>query len=189
MHLRRSLATAAAAALLAVPLSSCGFDYNTDRTNTNAAGTYDQSGTVDVVAATIVSSGPDAGTFIANLSNNDQEQAASFVELAGAGEAAVQATDFEPIEIAPGGFVNLADGGQGIKITGDFGAGDVVSMQFGFEDAEPVTLDVPVVLECEQYAGLDPALPGAAPEELSPDVEALYSCEQFESGTEGVGEE
>lgn len=181
MHLRRSLATAAAATLLVVPLSSCGSDYNTNRVNVNAAGTYDKSGSVDVIAATIVSSGPDAGTFIANLSNNDQTRAATFVELVGTGEAAIEPADFEPVEIPPGYFVNLADGGLGIKVTGDFDSGDVVTLQLGFEAAGTVELDVPVVLECEEYAGLDPAVPGEEPVELAPAVEQQYSCDQFES--------
>jgi len=178
MHLRRPLATAAAAALLAVPLASCGTNYNTNRPNTNAAGTYDKSSSVDVVAATIVSSGPDSGTFIANLSNNDRAEVATLVELAGADGATLEAADFEAVEIPPGSFVNLADGTLGIKVTGEFGAGDVVPIKFGFEGAEPVTLGVPVVLECDEYAGLDPALPGEAePEALDPAIEAVYSCD------------
>lgn len=181
MHLRRSLATAA---LLAVPLSACGSDYNTNRVNVNAAGTYDKSGSVDVSAATIVSGGPGEGTLIVNLSNNDQTQAATFVELLGTGEAAVEAEPFEPIEIPPGFYVNLADGGLGIKVTGDFGSGDVVPLQLGFGEAGTVELGVPVVLECEEYAGLDPAVPGEEPVELTPDVEELYSCDQFESDPE-----
>ena len=47
MHLRRSLVAAASALALASTLSSCGFDYATDRVYTPAAGPIDRDATVD----------------------------------------------------------------------------------------------------------------------------------------------
>ncbi|MCY7395788.1 MAG: hypothetical protein LH468_06450 [Nocardioides sp.] len=156
MHVRRSFATTAATALITLPLlTSCGFGSNTDKVNTNTAGTINQDGSVDIVAATVVASGPDSGTFIANLSNNDQAEDAVFAELAGGeGEDPVTTSEFSSITIPPGGYVNLA-AGSGVKISGTFGAGDVISLALGFEGGETITLDVPVVRACDEYTGLD----------------------------------
>jgi hypothetical protein len=47
----RPLATAAAVLALAVPLSSCGFDYATDRDYTPGSGANNRDGVVDVPAS------------------------------------------------------------------------------------------------------------------------------------------
>jgi hypothetical protein len=52
---RRSWALAAGALLLAVPLSSCGFDKATEREYTPAAGANNRDASVDVLGAAIVS--------------------------------------------------------------------------------------------------------------------------------------
>ena len=51
----RLLATAVAVLALAVPLSSCGFDYATDRDYTPAGGANNREGDVDVLSAVVVS--------------------------------------------------------------------------------------------------------------------------------------
>ncbi len=57
MHLRRTTALSVGSLLLAAPLlSSCGFNYATDRPNTVAAGANNRDGAVDVLGAVIVSS-------------------------------------------------------------------------------------------------------------------------------------
>jgi hypothetical protein len=160
MQLRRSFATTAAA-LIAVPLlASCGFNYNTDLVSDNVTGTSDRTNVVDVLAATIVASGPDEGTFVANLSNNDQEAGAVFESLEGSTADPVTANDFAAVSIPPGGYVNLADG-YDITVSGSFGVGDVVTLSIGFADGSTSTLGVPVVRACGEYAGLDPAAPAS----------------------------
>lgn len=157
MHLRRSLATTAAAVLLTSPLlSSCGFNLSTDRPYTPAAGAVDRSGSVDILSAVVVAAQPDAGTFIATLSNNDDREEATLESVSGAGGNAVVPGDFEPVTIAPRGFVNLAVAG-GVKLTGSFGAGDVLPLTVTFGNGETVEIDAPVVRACQEYAGLDPA--------------------------------
>lgn len=188
MHLRRSFVTV----LIAVPLlASCGFSAATDLPNTNAAGTNDRSGSVSVLAATVVSSGPDEGTFIANLSNNDQTQGAIFTTLEGGASAdPITVAAFAQVPIPPGGYVNLADG-AGVKLTGSFVAGNVIPLVIGFEDGETISLDVPVVRACAQYAGLDPAAspsPSGTPTVQASPPEStggqIYSCDLSGSGSE-----
>ena len=73
----RLLVTAAAVVALAAPLSSCGFDYATDRVYTPASGANNREGEVDVLSAVVVSAAEGSGTFVASLSNNgvpDAEQ-------------------------------------------------------------------------------------------------------------------
>jgi hypothetical protein len=157
MQLRRtprSLAASATAVLaLAVPLSSCGFDYATDREYTVTASTSNRDGVVDVLGAVVVSAEPGSGTFIASLSNNDTEEPQTLTGVSGEG---ITAADFEPVEIAPGGLVNLADPPVGIVLTGDFEAGDFVELTFDFESGQRTTFELPVVLDDFGYwEGLD----------------------------------
>ena len=51
----RSLATAAAVVALAVPLTSCGFSYATERDYTPAGGANNREGVVDLLSAVVVS--------------------------------------------------------------------------------------------------------------------------------------
>lgn len=168
MHLRRSFAATAVAVVTAVPLlASCGFDYGTDRVYTPAAGTDDRSGIVDVLSAVVVSGSAGEGTFIATLSNNSQTTAQTFDGVEGATDDTTVPADSKPLEIPPGGFVNLADGG-GVKLTGSFVAGDTVPLSVGFADGSDIQLIVPVVTACDIYAGLDPAASGSATPSASP---------------------
>jgi hypothetical protein len=169
MHLRRSTALALGALLLATPaLTSCGFNYATDRVNTPAAGVNDHAGQVDVLGAVIVSKQDNSGTFIASLSNNDQENEASFESLAGAEGNTLQAGDFAPIKISQGGLVNLATDG-GVPVSGTFKAGEFVPVTLSFGNGEQVVMKVPVVVDDGTYAGLDTSTPSAAPTESPSD--------------------
>lgn len=162
-HLR--LALAAGGLLLAVPaLSSCGFDYPTERVNTVGAGVSERSEQVDVTGAAIVSGAPDSGNLIGSLSNNSETEGDTLVSVSG---SQVEARRFEPVDVAPGRFVNLAalvEEGEGIEVTGDFVAGDFVEVTFEFEASEPVTLNVPVAKNCYEYEGLAPTDATEVPE-------------------------
>lgn len=164
MQFRRSLALTTAAVALTAGLSSCGFDYATDRYYTPSVGTNDHDGSVKVLAAVVVSTEPGSGTFIASLSNRDQDNAASLTEL---GLSDGTPIDFEPIEIPQGGLVNLAEPPADLKLTGDFEAGDFVEVAIGFESGESVVMDVPVVPNAGYYADLDGPAPAEAPDEES----------------------
>lgn len=171
MLFRRNIALAAGVLVLAVPtLSSCGFNYATDRVNTNAAGVNNRDKTVDVLSAVIVATQADSGTFIASFSNNSQTESAAFDTLLGAGGSTVTAADFDPVEIAPKALVNLAVDG-GVALTGTFEAGDFIAVSVGFANGDHVLMKIPVVTNCGIYEGLDTSADhGAAPE-------APYSCE------------
>ena len=161
MQLRRSFALTAAALVLAAPaLTSCGFDVATDRYYTPANGANNRDGDVDVLGAVVVSGQPGSGTFIASLSNNSTTEPASLTELASGDGGDVTAADFEPVEVEPGALVNLADPPADLKLTGDFEAGDFVSVALVFDNGERTVVDAPVVDNTGSFEGLDgPAAP------------------------------
>jgi hypothetical protein len=180
MQLRRSarLLTAAGALLLAAPvLSSCGFNYATDRPYTPGAGTNDQDARVDVLNAVVVSAEDGSGTLITTFSNNDADKSATVSAIAGADDDTdLKIGDFDPIEIPPGGYVNLADpdgpaADAPITVEGDFTTGQFVTLEFTFGDGSSTTLDLPSMSDCYEYAGLDAtAKTGTPAEECLPEA-------------------
>ena len=166
MHLRRNIALVAGALVFAATpvLSSCGFNYATDRVYTPAAGVNNRDATVDVLGAVIVSAQDDEGTFIASFANNDTENDATVESLAGASGNTIQADSFAPITVPAHGLVNLATEG-GIHVTGTFTAGDFVPVTITFGDGLRVTMDVIVVTDDGDYAGLDTSSESATPTE------------------------
>ena len=145
----RSLATAAAVVALAVPLTSCGFSYATERDYTPAGGANNREGVVDLLSAVVVSGAEGSGTFVASLSNNDgvDEQSLTAISAGdpGADGTIVEAADFEPVAVPPSGLVNLAEPPADIVLTGDFAAGDFVALSVDFGNGERISLNVPVV--------------------------------------------
>ena len=158
MHLRQSARLLAAAGILVIAapfLSSCGFDYATDRPYTPGSGVNDHSAKVDVLSAVVVSAQTGSGTFIASFANNDTLEPATVTAIAGSGDDAdLQVDSFTPIEIAPHGLVNLAVDG-GVAITGDIDAGETASLTITFGDGSSVDMTMPVVADCGDYSGLD----------------------------------
>lgn len=153
--LTRTVATTAATIALAVPtLSACGFEMATDRVYTPAAGTNDRAGQVDVLGAVVVSTNPGSGTFIASLSNNSTDEAATLEGLSGEGVEA----EVEPVEIPEGSLVNLAEPPAEIEVTGDLEAGDFLTLTLDF-GGERTEMEVPVVPNADDYAGLDGPAP------------------------------
>ena len=162
----RRVGLLAVAVLLTSPvLASCGFDEATDRWYTPAAGANsnepDQSATV--MGAVIVSTEPGSGTFVATLTNKSTEQPIVLESFEGAGELPVEAAEVPPTEVTPAGHVNLAEEG-GLKVTGDFEAGDFVEVDLGFDNGDRVTLSVPVVPNADHFAGLDGPAPSPTEE-------------------------
>jgi hypothetical protein len=172
MHFRRKIALALTGAVLTVPaLSSCGFDYATDRVYTPAVGVNDQDANVDVLGAVIVSGQVDSGTFIASFANNLPDEEVIVESLAGAGGTTIQPESFEPVTLPPGGFVNLADEG-GIPVSGSFAAGDFVPVTLSFSNGERATMKVPVVTNEGDYEGLDGSASSPSPSESPSDEES-----------------
>jgi hypothetical protein len=152
----RPLATAAAVLALAVPLSSCGFDYATDREYTPAGGANNREGDVDILSAVVVSAAEGSGTFVASLSNNDTDTEQTFTGVSGDEGITIEAADFDPITIPAGGLVNLADPAADVVLTGDFAAGDFLPLAVDFGNGERITMQVPVVADDFGYwEGMD----------------------------------
>jgi len=156
MLLRRSLALVTGALLLAAPLASCGFDPATNRVNTITPGTSDRDGTVDVLNAVIVSAEEGSGVFITTLVNNDLTNEASLDSMAADDAEAVQVSEFPSVTVAANGLVNLAaDDEEPIPVEGELAAGDVIPMTLQLSGGQVVRLDVPVVPNCDEFAGID----------------------------------
>jgi len=157
MHLRRSLALVSGALLLTAPLASCGFDLATDQVNTIAPGATDRDATIDVLNAVIVSAEEGSGVFVTTLVNNDTDEPGTLEGIT-SGDESLQVGQFSPIEVEPSGLVNLAgEGQQAIPVEGELAAGDVVTMTLQLSGGQVVELDVPVVANCGDFAGLDGA--------------------------------
>ncbi len=167
--LRRRIAGASLA--LALPaLAACGFQ--TDQVYQPAVGVNDRSSEVDVLGALVVSAEPGSGVFITTLVNNDTTTADKLVSVQGDGvQVAVGATPDIPVR----GLVNFADkslGGipvQGAKVK----AGGYVTVRLTFQNADPVTIEVPVVTDTGPYAGLvasatTSSSPSASPSSATP---------------------
>jgi copper(I)-binding protein len=152
----RLLVSTALVVALAAPLSSCGFDYATDRDYTPAGGANNRDGDVDVLSAVVVSAAEGSGTFVASFSNNDPDDEQTFSAIAGDEGTAVTAAEFDPVTITAGGLVNLADPATDIVLTGDFEAGDSLPLTLDFGNGERVSLNVPVVADDTGYwEGMD----------------------------------
>ena len=163
MQFRRSFAlTTATVALAAAGLSSCGFDLPTDRVYTPAAGVNSEGGVVKVLAAVIVSAEPGSGTFVASLANRSLTTDVTMTELASTENTEITVAEFTPVVVPENGLTNLASPPANIKLTGEFEAGDWVKVAVGLDNGQRVILEVPVVSNSGDYAGLDGE---SAPEE------------------------
>jgi len=154
---------------LAAGLTSCGFDYPTDRINTIAAGVNNRDAQVDVLGARVVAWADGHGRLIGTLvyNDNDADAPAKLVDVAGEG-VTIAAQEAE-IEVAPNEHTNLAsDDVAPIAVEGDFTAGDVLTLTYSFDTSESVSLEVPVVKPCHQYADIaEPEVDAAAAEDTA----------------------
>jgi hypothetical protein len=159
VNVRRSTTKASAvvtAAVLALGLSSCGrgFDSPTDQIYNPPIGVNEQSGTVDVLNAVIVTDGSTtgSGTLVATLVNNDQENDDSLTNISGAGGDQVQVSPPTTTTIKAGDVLSLLDTG-GAKVEGDaVKPGRLVTLTFSFANSETVEVDVPVYLNEGPFA-------------------------------------
>lgn len=165
VSLRRSAAVAAL--VLAPVLSSCGFDQPTDQVYTPGVGVNERSGEVDVLNALVVSGADGSGALVATLSNNNNDQADALTQVTGAGEDSGLRVELEDsIEVRAGGTVSLSDEAE-IPVEGDaITSGAFVALRFTFQNAETVTVEVPVVARRGPYS--DIPVPSVAPTTATP---------------------
>lgn len=202
-HSSRPLPLLAVGALLAVPLlSSCGFDYATDRVNTISAGVNDRSGQVDVLGAVVIAGEDNRGVFAATLANNSLTDDDALTGMSQIDDEA-HVAPIDPATVATdvpaNSQVNLFDT-SGIGVQGSFAAGDFVEVTLEFESGQTTTMLIPVVTPCHQYSPeklTNLVLPSAEPG-LGEDIEAgedemqgqpgPYSCETeiSEGPAEGI---
>ena len=153
------------ALVLAMPaLAACGFNEQTDQVYQPAAGKNLRSSDVDVLGALVVSANPGKGVFIASLVNKSTTTADKLVGVAGDG---IQVSGGTTSTIPAEGLVNLADPATGgIPVRGaQVRAGSYVTVKLTFQNADPVTAQVPVVADTGAYAGLD--APTSAPNSVA----------------------
>lgn len=146
---RRTTALASVALVLAPVLSSCGFDYATDRDYTPAAGANDRSGTVAVLGGVVVSDSDGNGVVVTSFANKSVDET---VTLTGVSGQDLTVGEVAEIELAPQGFENLATADSPITVTGEFVAGNFVPVTFAFDNGEQAEMELPVVRNCGYYA-------------------------------------
>lgn len=149
-----------ALAPVAATLSSCGFDYPTDRVNTVAAGVNDRDHSVDALGIRILASADGEGRLIGSLVNN-LDETASLQDVTSPDQSVT--AELRPIRVPGRGMVNLADPDKVIRLSGSFAAGEHVLLELSFSTEESFTLDVPVVKPCYQYT----QIPSPSTEESS----------------------
>jgi len=171
VNLRRTLALGLAGLVATAALTACGFNYPTDQINNETAGANYREGTVDILNAAIVSKQANSGTFIATFVNNDQKDAVGLQSMSGDNTAIGQVDLSQPLSVPANGLVNLANT-QGVPVDGTFDPGQFVTVNFQFDNGESATLDVPVVPDDGQWAGLDTSTPSTSgtPSPSSPPV-------------------
>ena len=156
-RLRRTSTTAAALALLAVPLSACT-THTTDFVYTPAQGTNDRDGQVDVLNALVVAGSEGEGRFIAGLANNSPTEAdgLSGITAVDSAEGVTIAIESGDTDIPASGFLQLADPeSANVVVSGEeVAAGGYVRLRLEFDNAEPVEVNVPVVAAGEDFAGV-----------------------------------
>ena len=154
---RRTLALAAVALVATATLTACGFDYPTDRINNLTAGVDYRDGSVDILNAVVVAKQANSGTFIATFINSDPKDPVALQSVSG-DNTAIGTTQATPFTLQPGTLRNLATDG-GIPVNGTFALGQFVSLSFQFDDGETANIQVPVVVDDGQWAGLDISTP------------------------------
>lgn len=168
--------------LTAATLTSCGFDYPTDKVNTIAGGENNREASVDALGIRVLATATGEGRLIGALANNDASDA-SLDAVTGEG---VTTAEFEPIAVAARRGVNLVDVDP-INLTGDFTAGDVLPLTITFSTGESVSLNVPVVKACYQYTQVPSPTAEASDEtESAGNAEGTEGTEAGEDAAEGA---
>ena len=175
LRTQRALAVAGLVAVAAPLLSSCGFDYATDRPNVIADGGYHIEGDVHILASRIVAPAAGTGTVVATIA---VEADAPGVTLTGISGDGLTVGKVSPVEIQPHNAVNLFTDG-GIPVTGDFEAGDTVPVTFEFDNGDSIQVQTRVVKQCHEYADVtvQGGKGGGSSSGTTPPTAEPYTCE------------
>lgn len=170
------LVSAAALVLAGSTLVACSGPMPTDAVYTQAAGANNRDSRVDVLNAVIVSTENGSGTLVATLVNNETPMDAAgrptdvadrLTAIEGVGDSAGLVARVQPVEIGGGELVALADG-DGIPISGAvIKRGDFIELKLTFANADPVTIEVPVVGNSGVWEGQDGPAPAEETEEAT----------------------
>ncbi len=147
-----------APALASCSLGTSNFDAQTNQFYTPGEGVNERSGGVDVLNALVVSDGGGRGRFIAGLVNNSDTTDDALTEVKGAGDSgAVSGTLSTPIDVAADAFVQLADSGvEPVVLEGEpIKAGRFIELTISFEQADAVTVKLPVVTAEDDYQDVE----------------------------------
>jgi hypothetical protein len=139
---------AVAPVLASCSFGTSNFDAQTNQFYTPAEGVNERSGGIDVLNALVVADDAGRGRFIAGLVNNSDLTDDALTEVQGSGDySEIQGSLETPIEIVADGFVQLADEGvEPVVLTGDqLVPGSFVELTITFEEADAVTVQLPVV--------------------------------------------
>ena len=120
-------------------------------------GVNDRDGDVYVLNALVVDNGDSTGTLSVSLLDKvgDGDQLLALEAITDTGESIEVQQDTKPIELCGEQLVVLGPNAE-VMLSGDaFAAGDTVTLAFGFRDAQPVRMAVPVVARLEGE-GSDP---------------------------------
>jgi hypothetical protein len=139
---------------LGATLSACGGadDFPTNRINQVAAGANNRDGDVKLLGILVLSTAPGEGRVIGSIDNDLTDDSASLTGITSTDDDSFTA-DFSPVKIDADSTVDLTDQG-GLPVTGDFKAGDIVSLEFSFDNGEKHELEVSVVKNCYQYTAV-----------------------------------
>jgi hypothetical protein len=153
VNLRRSLGLGAAGLAATAALTACGFAYPSDRINNPVSGVDYRGDTVEILNAVVVAHQADSGTFVATLVNNSPTKTIGLQSVTG-DNTAISSVDAPSLSLRPNTLLNLAEK-KGWPVSGTFALGQFVPVSFTFDDGQTADLQVPVVLDDGQWAGLD----------------------------------
>jgi hypothetical protein len=152
------VALGAAPALAACSFGTSNFDAQTNQFYTPAEGVNERTGGVDVLNALVVADEAGRGRFIAGLVNNSELTDDALTQVQGAGDDGdVQGSLGTPIDVVRDGFVNLADeGSEPVVLEGEqIVPGRFVEVTLTFQEADEVTVEIPVVTAEDDYADIE----------------------------------
>jgi hypothetical protein len=169
---------------LGATMSACGGadDFPTNRINQVAAGANNRDGDVKLLGIRVLSTAPGEGRVIGAIDNELTDKSASLTGITNT-EGGTFTSQFQPLEIKADSAVNLATSG-GLPVSGDFQAGDVLPLEFTFDNGEKHELQVPVVKDCYQYTAVPS--PSESASETPSGSDSQSSASSSESASEST---